>query len=103
MIYFIGAALIPCCFLLVAAWTQPEWIVRVLFTAMCAVPISMFFEQLRFVLPIRWRVNRRWDAFLCRIGSHRCIPICGSRCCWECLRCHPDSPSVRRYFERLSR
>lgn len=98
-----GIAMVPVIPLLIAAWTQPSWIIRVLFTAMAAIPTALFLEQLRFAFPIRWRLNPRWDAFLCRVGSHRCIPICGSRCCWECLRCSPDSPAVKRYFERLAR
>lgn len=66
--------------------------------------LMMFLDWLRFNLPMRWRAqSARWDAFLCRIGSHRCIPICGSRCCWECIRCEPDSPAVKRHFELLAR
>lgn len=104
MIYLICIPMIPAIFLLVASWSQPEWIIRVLFTAMAAVPISLFLGELRFALPIRWRLRwPEWDAFLCRIGSHRCVPICGSRCCWECIRCEKDSPSVKAYFERLER
>jgi hypothetical protein len=103
VIWFIGAALVPVSFLLGAAWTQPDWTIRILFTAMAMVPICLFLEQLRFAFPIRWRLNPRWDAFLCRVGSHRCIPICGSRCCWECLRCSPESAAVKRHFERMDR
>jgi len=100
VIWFIGATLITIMPLLYAAWTQPEWIIRILFTAMAMVPIGLFLEQLRFVLPIRWRLNPRWDAFLCRVGSHRCIPICGSRCCWICLRCEPENPTVKNFIAR---
>jgi hypothetical protein len=65
--------------------------------------LAMFLDWVRFNTPMKWRAqNARWDAFLCRIGSHRCIPICGSRCCWECIRCEPDSQSVKRHFERLA-
>jgi len=65
--------------------------------------LLMFLDWLRFNLPMKWRAqNARWDAFLCRIGSHRCVPICGTRCCWECIRCSPDSPAVKRHFERLA-
>lgn len=101
MIWLIGVAVASTAPLLVAAWTQPDWAVRALFTAISMVPVAMFLEQLRFALPIRWRLNPRWDAFLCSIGSHRCIPTCASRCCWECLRCNPGSRAVKRYFERL--
>ncbi len=82
-----GIAMVPVIPLLITAWTQPDWIIRVLFTIMAAIPIGLFLEQLRFAFPIRWRENARWDAFLCSIGSHRCVPICGNRCCWECPRC----------------
>lgn len=69
-----------------------------------AIDSIFFLEQLRFAFPVEWRVRwPKWDSFLCRIGSHRCVPICGSRCCWECIRCSPDSPSVKRYFETLSK
>lgn len=47
-------------------------------------------SELRFLLPIKWRLKSpRWDKFLCKIGSHRCINICGRGCCWECIRCTP--------------
>ena len=65
--------------------------------------LAFFLSELRFALPIRWRLNACWDAFLCRAGSHRCVPICGSRCCWECIRCNPDSPAVKAHFERMER
>lgn len=74
----------------------------VLFGPFCLIAIAMFLEQLRFNLPMQWRYDYPlWDALLCRIESHRCISLCGSGCCWECLRCNPDSPAVKRYNERL--
>lgn len=87
MIWLILCAVIPTVPLLIAAWTQPDWTIRVLFTALASIPIGLFLEQLRFALPIKWRANARWDAFLCSIGSHRCRRICRSGCCWECIRC----------------
>ncbi len=100
MIYLISIPMLVSIPLIVAAWSQGDWFLRILFTAMAAIPVALFLEQLRFAFPIRWRLNARWDAFLCSIGSHRCVPICGSRCCWECLRCNADSPSVKRFLER---
>lgn len=92
MIWFIaiiGLLLIPTTTLAIAVWSQPDWIVRLLFTAFCGIPFAMFLTELRFVLPIGWRRNAKWDAFLCRIGSHRCVRECRSGCCWRCLRCEP--------------
>lgn len=38
----------------------------------------VYVSLLRFMLPIEWRLRwPKWDAFLCRVGSHRCISICG--------------------------
>lgn len=82
---------------------ESGWIGFLIMGPFWGLATALFLEQLRFAFPIRWRKNARWDAFLCSIGSHRCVPICGSRCCWECLRCNPDSPSVKAYFERLER
>lgn len=56
-------------------------------TAFLCLPLVVFaLAVLRFVLPMSWRIRwPRWDALLCRVGSHRCVSTCG--CCWTCVRC----------------
>ena len=50
-----------------------------------------FILYLRFCTPIKLRIKYpKWDKFLCKIGSHRCINICGMGCCWECVRCKAE-------------
>lgn len=69
-----------------------------LVTLFWIVPTVLIISELRFCCPIKWRKNKTWDSLLCYLGSHRCIPICGSKCCWECLRCNPESTTVKKYL-----
>lgn len=104
MIVLILAVTILTVSLLTATWANADLYLKVLCSILVSFPVMLFFEQLRFALPIRWRVlSPKVDSLLCKIGSHRCVPICGSLCCWECIRCEKDSPSVKAYFERLER
>lgn len=80
------------------------WAAGLLGGAMFAIWFTMFLDWARFNMPMKWRArSKRWDAFLCRVGSHRCVPICGTRCCWVCIRCSPDDPGVKRHFEMIAR
>ena len=75
-----------------------------IFFSVTSVMTAVFLDILRFSMPMAWRIRwPKWDAFLCRCGSHRCIRICGSGCCWECIRCNPDDPNVKRRLELLGR
>lgn len=85
-------------------WYSDGWAAGLFGSVFVIIQSVMFFSYLRFNLPMKWRAkNAAWDAFLCRIGSHRCIPICGARCCWVCIRCNPDDPLVKRHFDLLKR
>lgn len=39
--------------------------------------------KLRFWFPA-------WDKLCCKLGLHRCIPLCRKGCCWECVRCEAE-------------
>lgn len=83
--------LVPSTMLLYSAWTQPDWIVRVLFSFFGLIAWGLFLEQLRFCLPLNWRLKwPKWDKFLCKLGSHRCRRLCRSGCCWTCIRCDAE-------------
>ena len=80
------------------------WLGVLIFAPFVLIMTAVFLDILRFSLPVEWRIRwPKWDAFLCRCGSHRCIRICGSGCCWECIRCNPDDPNVKRRLELLGR
>jgi hypothetical protein len=87
ILILLAFAIVPSAVLTAAAWSQPSWAIRIIFTTLGIIPVLLFLSEIRFLLPIRWRKNPTWDTFLCRIGSHRCLPLCASGCCWECIRC----------------
>lgn len=41
--------------------------------------------------PMKLRIKfPAFDKFCCWGGLHRCVPICGRGCCWECVRCEAE-------------
>lgn len=53
--------------------------------------LILLLHFLRFSLPIKLRIRFAWlDELLCKVGSHRCVCLCGRGCCWDCIRCHPE-------------
>lgn len=59
---------------------------------------------LRFCLPITLRCkNPALDKFLCKVGSHRCIRLCSSGCCWECVRCESEKRGeLNEHYAKLN-
>lgn len=75
-----------------------------IFAIPCVAFVAAVVYELRFHLPIRWRIRSpRWDRFLCSTGSHRCRSSCG--CCWTCMRCDAEKKGAevlaKHYEEAL--
>jgi hypothetical protein len=83
---------------------MPDKATLIVFTPLILIMLGVgWFEFGCFMLPIKWRANRRWDKFLCRQGSHVCYSPCAMGCCWECVRCEAEkADKLDLYYELWS-